>query len=105
MEKHPNTLSGIESQPPANINDGPKSLRKQLLCSFVINLVSLLQGASVSTSSIILHSLQKSGSSNVSIVYTRVREDMVAASAYEELVASEEDGSWIGEIILPSHAC
>ena len=105
MEKHRNTLSGIESQPSAHIKDGPKSLRKQLLCSFVVNLVSLLQGASVSTSSILLHSLQKSGSSNGSIVYTRVREDMVPASAYEELVASEEDGSWIGEMILPPHAC
>ena len=98
-------MSNIESQPPGHINDGPKSLRKQLLCSFVINLVSLLQGASVSTSSIILHSLQKSGSSNASIVYTRVREDMVPASAYEEMVASEEDGSWIGEMILAPHAC
>ena len=103
MEKHPETLPGIESQPPDHVKDDPKSLRKQLLCSFVINLVSFLQGASVSTSSIILHSLQKSSSSNGSIVFIRVREDMVAASSYEELVASEEDGSWIGEIIRPPH--
>ena len=33
-------------------------LIKQLSCAFVVNLVSLLQGASVSSSSIILHELE-----------------------------------------------
>ena len=90
----------VESQQNAPVANDSKSLVKQLLCSFIINLVGLLQGASVSTSSIILHSLHQSERSNSSIAYTRVREDMVPASAYQELVASEEEGSWIGEIYI-----
>merc|ERR1712106_6754 len=67
------------------------------------NLVGLLQGASVSTSSIILHSLHQSERSNSSVAYTRVREDMVPASAYQELVASEEEGSWIASSWVLGH--
>ena len=37
---------------------GQGGLIKQLSCAFVVNLVSLLQGASVSSSSIILHELE-----------------------------------------------
>merc|ERR1711892_1296801 len=50
----------VESQQNAPVANDSKSLVKQLLCSFIINLVGLLQGASVSTSSIILHSLHQS---------------------------------------------
>merc|ERR1712106_77167 len=67
------------------------------------NLVGLLQGAGVSTSSIILHSLHQSERGNSSITYTRVREDMVPASAYQELVASEEEGSWIASSWVLGH--
>ena len=37
---------------------GHGGLVRQLSCAFVVNLVSLLQGASVSSSSIILHELE-----------------------------------------------
>merc|ERR1711892_1371153 len=93
----------VESQQNAPVANDSKSLVKQQLCSFIINLVGLLQGASVSTSSIILRSLHQSDRSNSSITYTRVREDMVPASAYQELVASEEEGSWIASSWVLGH--
>ena len=95
-------MSNIEAQPPQpQMANSPKSLPKQLLCSFVINLVSFLQGASVSTSSIILHSLQNSDSSNSSISNSNStsRDNLVEINLFEDFTVSEEDGSWIGRIL------
>merc|ERR1711997_692747 len=44
--------------------DQPRSLLRQMVCAFLINSVSFLQGASVSTSSIILHEMQNSSHHN-----------------------------------------
>ena len=75
-------------------------LTRQLLFSFVINLVSFLQGASVSTSSIILHGLQEENGDNKTFAYERVREDMVVVAVYDDLRISEEEGSWIGILLI-----
>ena len=105
-------MSSIESQPdPPQVNNSHKSLQKQLLCAFVINLVSLLQGASVSTSSIILHSLQNSYSSNyseTSVNYSRSSNISKSISIsnvtkiilFEDFGVMEESESSIGRKIL-----
>jgi len=99
-------MSNIEAQPPQlHMANSPKSLPKQLLCSFVINLVSFLQGASVSTSSIILHSLQNSDSSNSSISNSNStsRDNLVEINLFEDFSVSEEDGSWIASSWVLGH--
>jgi len=78
-------------------------LTRQLLFSFVINLVSFLQGASVSTSSIILHGLQEENGDNKTFAYERVREDMVVVAVYDDLRISEEEGSWIASSWVLGH--
>ena len=104
-------MSGKESQE-ESLQDtkSHKSLQKQLLCAFVINLVSLLQGASVSTSSIILHNLQNHGSdkdafSDISISYNS--SDTNSSSAkyilFEDFSVTAESGSWIGRKISYSN--
>ena len=94
-----NTESQVTELPRDN---SQKSLAKQLLSSVVINLVSFLQGASVSTSSIILHSLQKSDSigDSVNNVNTTKSDNMDTINWFENFSISEDDGSWIGSMLL-----
>ena len=85
-------------------NDGSvsKSISKQLLCSFVINLVSLLQGASVSTSSIILHELQNSSTHvqdshhHFNNTTSNSSSDLGALIIFQDFHITQEEGSWIG---------
>ena len=53
-------ISSVKKTEPETekIDPGNGGLVRQLSCAFVVNLVSLLQGASVSSSSIILHELE-----------------------------------------------
>ena len=106
-------MSNIESQgDPLQDTRSHKSLQKQLLCAFVINLVSLLQLASVSTSSIILHSLQNNHSEKVS--FSDIRGNYTSTShssnisksatstkniLFEDFCVTEDSGSWIGRKI------
>ena len=68
-----------------------KSMKKQLLCAFVINCVAFLQGASVPTSSVILHTLQDRHN-------TSHCQHSNTSHSLGDFTVSEEDGSWIGEI-------
>jgi len=82
-----NMNSKVESQ-----TDHPgqqKSMQKQLLCAFVINCVAFLQGASVPTSSIILHTLQDRHN-------TSDCQHSNTSHSLADFTVSEESGSWIG---------
>ena len=63
-----------------------RSLTRQTICAFLINSVAFLQGASVSTSTIITPQLQRN-SSNQS------QEDL---GMFHDFHITEEEGSWIG---------
>jgi len=97
-----NTESQVTELPRDN---SQKSLAKQLLSSVVINLVSFLQGASVSTSSIILHSLQKSDSigDSVNNVNTTKSDNLDSINWFENFSISEDDGSWIASSWVLGH--
>ena len=68
------------------IQDNQKSLIRQTILAFLINSVAFLQGASVSTSTIITPQLQRN-SSNQS------QEDL---GMFHDFHITEEEGSWIG---------
>ena len=88
------------------------SLLRQMLCAAVINSVSLLQGASVSTSSIILHELQNSDHHNHSDHTHHVHHDNCTDHVhscrlqpetdlgpfllFNDFHITQEEGSWIG---------
>ena len=85
------------------------SLLRQMLCAAVINSVSLLQGASVSTSSIILHELQNSSLAEqedlclTANITDSVRScllfpetELGAFLDFANFYITEEEGSWIG---------
>ena len=101
-------MSNIESQgDPLQDTKSHKSLQNQLLCAFGINLVSL----SVSTSSIILHSLQNNGSdkdtiSDMSSGYNSSNTNSTSSAnnnQFEDFSLTEESGSWIGTEISDSN--
>ena len=80
------------------------SLCKQLLCAFLINLVALLQGASVSTSSIIIHELQNSSHHDVDSHNHCHHGDNCTSSfkvgpffVLNDFHITQEEGSWIGK--------
>ena len=56
-----------------------------MVCAFLINSVSFLQGASLSTSSVILYELQGNSSDH--------NQDL---SIFKDFHITEEEGSWIG---------
>lgn len=92
------------------INDSDaKSLSKQLLCSLVINLVSLLQGASVSTSSIILHELQNSSihiqdsHSHFINSTSNTSSDIGPLIIFQDFHITQEEGSWIASSWVLGH--
>jgi len=80
---------------------------KQLLCAFVINLVSLLQGASVSTSSIILHELQNSSSHNTDHhCHTNCTDnppDIGWFIIFQDFHITQEEGSWVASSWVLGH--
>ena len=82
------------------------SLWKQLMCAFVINLVSLLQGASVSSSSIILHELENSTNHDTDSNCHRGTNctsantlDLGPFFVFDDFHITQEEGSWIGKIL------
>jgi len=85
---------------PDTIEEG---LVKQLLAAFVINLVALLQGASVSSSSIVLHSLQE----NLDCHNSTTGSPLLLFDFYLDLgfefSISEEDGSWVASTWVLAH--
>ena len=85
-------MSRLESQDDT-INTNKHSARqRQLLCACVINCVSFLQGASVPTSSVILHSLQDRHTTN-----TTDCQHSNTAFQLQDFTVSKESGSWVGE--------
>ena len=92
-EDHPRTLKRqltVQSKKTVVENsqetkDHPRSLMRQMVCAFLINSVAFLQGASVSTSSIILHELQGNSSD--------LHQDL---GIFKDFHITEEEGSWIG---------
>ena len=72
-----------------------RSLTRQTICAFLINSVAFLQGASVSTSTIITPQLQRN-SSNQS------QEDL---GMFHDFHITEEEGSWIGRNIIAKIDC
>ena len=85
---------------PDTVEEG---LVKQLLAAFVINLVALLQGASVSSSSIVLHSLQE----NLDCHNSTTGSPLLLFDFYLDLgfefSISEEDGSWVASTWVLAH--
>ena len=88
----------------------PRSLLRQMLCAFLINSVSFLQGASVSTSSIILHEMQNSSHHNqddhshLSNCTEQVHSCHLKPDQYlgplvflNDFHITQEEGSWIGK--------
>ena len=65
----------------------PRSLMRQMTCAFLINSVSFLQGASLSSSSIILYELQGNSSHH--------SQDL---GIFKDFNITEEEGSWIGKM-------
>ena len=80
-----------------------QSLIKQLSCAFVVNLVSLLQGASVSSSSIILHELENS-TEHIQDNHCHRGENCSTTNnvilgpfaVFDDFHVTQEEGSWIG---------
>ena len=84
---------------------GSQGLVRQLSCAFVINLVSLLRGASVSSSSIILHELENSTEhiqdnhchrgDNCSTINNII---LGPFAVFDDFHVTQEEGSWIGNV-------
>ena len=88
---------------------------RQVLAALAINSSSFLQGASISTSSIILHQLQQQNVSYSDTVYqynstkfveidnaTTISKELITNSnLFENFRVSEETGSWIGTKYVP----
>lgn len=79
-------------------------LGRQLTCTLVINLVALLQGASVSSSSVVLHSLQEEVADLNS---TDVPPPSLVYESYLnfgfELLVNAEEGSWVASTWVLAH--
>ena len=91
-------------------NEKPRSLVRQMLCAFLINSVSFLQGASVSTSSIILHEMQNSSHHNqddhshltnctdqAHSCHVAPDQDLGPFFILNDFHITQEEGSWIGK--------
>ena len=99
-------ISDSDQQQNTNKDNSDKSYR-QLLAALVINSSSFLQGASISTSSIILHQLQRQhyndgtnfvGFDNATTISKELLTDS-NNNLFENFRVSEETGSWIGTIV------
>ena len=86
-----------------------------MVCAFLINSVSFLQGASVSTSSIILHEMQNSTHHNQddhshltnctqSCHVAPEDQDLGPFFILNDFHISQEEGSWIGKTRLNANA-
>ena len=89
-------------------HDKPRSLLRQMMCAAMINSVSFLQGASVSTSSIILHEMQNSSHHNQddhshltnctqSCHVSPEEQDLGPFFILNDFHITQEEGSWIGK--------
>ena len=80
-----------------------EGLSVQLLSAFVINLVALQQGASVSSSSVILHSLQE----ELNCFNSTTSSPLLLFDFYLDLgfdfSINAEDGSWVASAWVLSH--
>ena len=85
-------MSRLESQDDTGSTNKHSARQRQLLCACVINCVSFLQGASVPTSSVILHSLQDRHTTN-----TTDCQHSTTAFQLQDFTVSKESGSWVGE--------
>ena len=80
-----------------------EGLSVQLLSAFVINLVALQQGASVSSSSVILHSLQEElGCFNSTTGSPLLLFDFYLDLGFDFSI-NAEDGSWVASAWVLSH--
>lgn len=87
-----------------------QSLIKQLSCAFVVNLVSLLQGASVSSSSIILHELENS-TEHIQDNHCHRGENCSTTNnvilgpfaVFDDFHVTQEEGSWIASSWVLGH--
>ena len=78
-------------------------LGRQLTCTLVINLVALLQGASVSSSSVVLHSLQEElGCFNSTTASPLLLFDFYLGFGFDFSVNAEE-GSWVASTWVLAH--
>ena len=92
---------------PKKTDQGEGSLIKQLSCAFVVNLVSLLQGASVSSSSIILHELENS-TEHIQDNHCHRGENCSTTNnvilgpfaVFDDFHVTQEEGSWIGMMMM-----
>ena len=104
MKVSPDIIADSENR---EIKQKGSSLVKQLTCAFVINLVALLQGASVSTSSIIIHELQNSTDHDVDNHCHRGANcssdnsfNLGPFFVLNDFHITQEEGSWIGRLQL-----
>jgi len=97
-------------------NEKPRSLVRQMLCAFLINSVSFLQGASVSTSSIILHEMQNSSHHNqddhshltnctdqAHSCHVAPDQDLGPFFILNDFHITQEEGSWIASSWVLGH--
>merc|ERR1711953_890008 len=114
----PQSLLSQESLPMMDEekNDKPRSLMRQMLCAFLINCVSFLQGASVSTSSIILYEMQNSSHHNtddhshfsnctgeVQSCQLTADEGLGPFFILNDFHLTQEEGSWIASSWVLGH--
>ena len=80
-------------------------LARQLSCAFAINMVALLQGASVSSSSVLLHSLQEAkGCANSTTASPGLLFDFyLGFSSNFHFSVDEEEGSWVASTWVLAH--
>ena len=84
--------------------ENKRSVMKQMISAFAINSVAFLQGASVSSSSIILPNLNENDQTNTMTLQTNdttsivtTADDDILNHLFYSFTVSEETGSWIGE--------
>ena len=89
--------------PSCQLEKEEEGLKVQLISAFVINLVALQQGASVSSSSVILHSLQEElGCFNSTTGSPLLLFDFYLDLGFDFSINAEE-GSWVASAWVLSH--
>ena len=79
-----------------NVEVDIKDVAVQMASAFAINLVALLQGASVSSSSVILHSLQENLSPEHNSTTTQW-------SMFRDFAVTADEGSWVAASWVLAH--
>ena len=92
-----------DTAPSCQLEKEEEGLKVQLISAFVINLVALQQGASVSSSSVILHSLQEElGCFNSTTGSPLLLFDFYLDLGFDFSINAEE-GSWVASAWVLSH--